>query len=99
MIIEIELMRSRITKLKKANQAASQRKKRKRRYIQHRGTLYIGDGADILAQREAAEQVEQERRAAAAQSGQSRQAAARCSRCREPGHNTRTCLQATISTA
>jgi hypothetical protein len=95
MVMEMELMRDRITKLEKANQAASQRKKRKRRYIKHRGTLNIGEGADILAQREATKQIERERRATAAQSDQSRH----CGRCREPGHNARTCLQATISTA
>jgi hypothetical protein len=44
-----ELMRDRIASLKRANEAASKRRERKKKRIQKRGTLTKGDREDILA--------------------------------------------------
>ena len=44
-----ELMRDWIASLKKANEAASARKQRKKKRIQQRGVLTKGAGEDILA--------------------------------------------------
>ncbi|KAF2790212.1 hypothetical protein K505DRAFT_251671, partial [Melanomma pulvis-pyrius CBS 109.77] len=71
----------------------------KRRRIQKQGTLTQEAGKTIVAQQEAEQQVKQERRQNAAQSGVSRQAVARCTRCREPGHNSRTCKKDRVATA
>ena len=44
-----ELMRDRIASLEKANEAALERKKRKKKRIQKRGVLTKGAGEDIIA--------------------------------------------------
>ena len=95
MMLSAELMRDRITNLERANEAASARKQRKKKRIQKRGTLTKGEGEDILAQREVEQQISREERQGGARSGLSRQALARCTRCRETGHNLRTCKKDT----
>lgn len=95
MILSAELMRDRIASLEKANEAASARKQRKKKRIQYRGVLIKGAGEDLLAQREADQQIAREERQGGEQSGCSRKALARCKRCRETGHNSRTCKKDT----
>jgi hypothetical protein len=91
MMLSAELMRDRIASLERANEAASARKQRKKKRLQKRGVLIKGAGEDLLAQREAEQQIAYEQRQGGEQSGVSRQALARCTRCRETGHNSRTC--------
>ncbi|KAF1925349.1 DDE-domain-containing protein [Didymella exigua CBS 183.55] len=91
MMLSAELMRDRITSLERANEAASARKQRKKKRIQQSGVLTKGAGEDLLAQREADQQIAREQRQGGDQSGLSHQALARCRRCRETGHNSRTC--------
>ena len=57
-----ELMHDWITSLKKANEAAIKRRQRKKKRIQKRGVLTKGAGEDIIAQREADEQIAHEER-------------------------------------
>ncbi|KAF2737384.1 hypothetical protein EJ04DRAFT_430950, partial [Polyplosphaeria fusca] len=59
--------------------------------IQKQGTLSKAEGEDIIAQTEVDQQLEGETRQGNAQSCVSRQAVARCTRCRQTGHNSRTC--------
>jgi hypothetical protein len=99
MMLSAELMRDRITSLERANEAATKRKQRKKKRIQHQGVLTKGDGEDILAQKEAEQQIEREQRQGGERSGLSRQALARCTKCRETGHNLRTCKKDTLDTA
>ncbi|KAH8630549.1 hypothetical protein IG631_15126 [Alternaria alternata] len=87
MMLSAELMRDRIASLERANEAASKRKQRKKKRLQQRGVLTKGAGEDILAQKEADQQIEREQRQGGERSGLSRQALARCTRCRETGHN------------
>ena len=98
MMLSAELMRDRIVSLERANKAASTRRQRKKKRIQKQGVLTKGAGEDILAQREADQQIAREERQRGEQSGYSRQALARCKRCRETGHNSRTCKKDTIAT-
>jgi hypothetical protein len=93
------LMRERIASLERANKAATTRKQRKKKRIQRQGTLTKAEGEDIIAQKEVEQQLESETRQGKARSGVSRQASARCTRCREPGHNSRTCKKGTVDTA
>jgi hypothetical protein len=93
-----KLMRDRIISLKRANEAACARKQRKKKRIQKRGVLTKGAGEDLLAQREAEQQIAHEERRGGERPGVSRQALARCKRCRETGHNSRTCKKDTIET-
>ncbi|KAB2098612.1 hypothetical protein AG0111_0g13157 [Alternaria gaisen] len=96
MMLSAELMRDRIASLEKANEAATKRKQRKKKRIQKQGVLTKGAGEDLLAQREADQQIAYEERQGGERSGVSRQALARCSRCRETGHNSRTCKKDTL---
>jgi hypothetical protein len=98
MMLSAELMRNQITSLERANEAATKRRQRKKKRIQRQGTLTKGEGEDILAQKEADQQIEREQRQGGERSGLSRQALARCTRCREPGHNSRTCKKDTLDT-
>lgn len=98
MMLSAELMRDRIAGLERANEAASARRQRKRKRIQKQGVLTKGAGEDILAQREADQRIAREERQGGEQSGLSRQALARCSRCRETGHNARTCKKDSVDT-
>ncbi|KAF2105217.1 hypothetical protein BDV96DRAFT_458535, partial [Lophiotrema nucula] len=61
-MLSAELMRDRIASLERANEAASKRKQRKKKRLQKRGVLSKGDGEDILAQREANQQIAHEER-------------------------------------
>ncbi|EMD63891.1 hypothetical protein COCSADRAFT_91564, partial [Bipolaris sorokiniana ND90Pr] len=90
-MLSAELMRDRIASLEKANEAATKRRQRKKKRIQKQGVLTKGAGEDLLAQREADQQIAYEERQGGERSGVNRQALARCSRCRETGHNSRTC--------
>ena len=98
-MLSAELMRDQITSLERANEAASARKQRKKKRIQQRGVLTKGAGEDILAQREADQQTARTERQRGEQSGVSRQSLARCTKCRETGHNSRTCKKDTLDTA
>jgi hypothetical protein len=92
-------MRDRIASLKRANKAACARKERKKKRIQQRRVLTKGAREDLLAQRKAEQQIAYKQRQGGEQSGVSRQALARCTRCRETGHNSRTCKKDTSDTA
>jgi hypothetical protein len=91
MMLSAELMRDRITSLERANEAATKRRQRKKKQIQRQGTLTKGESEDILAQKEANQQIEHEQRQGGKQSGLSHQAMACCKRCRETRHNLQTC--------
>jgi cytochrome c1 len=99
MMLSAELMRDWITSLEQANKTASARRQRKKKRIQYQGVLTKGAGEDIIAQREAEQQVTREERQRGEQSGLSRQALARCSKCRDTGHNARTCKKEPLATA
>jgi cytochrome c1 len=94
-MLSAKLMRDRIASLERANEAASKRKQRKKKQLQHQGVLTKGSGEDMLAQREADQEIARRERQGGEQSGLSRQALARCTRCRETGHNSRTCKKDT----
>jgi hypothetical protein len=99
MMLSAELMRDQIASLERAYEAASARKQHKRKRVQKQRVLTKGANEDILAQREADQQISREERQEGGQSGLSRQALARCTRCRETGHNSRTCKKDTSDTA
>ena len=98
MMLSAELMRDRIACLEEANTAASARKQRKKRRLQHQGVLIKGAGEDIIAQQESNQQTAYAERQRGEQSGVSRQALARCTKCREQGHNARTCKKDSLAT-
>jgi hypothetical protein len=93
-----KLMRDQIASLKRDNKATTKRRQRKKKRIQQRGTLAKGEGEDILAQKEADQQIEREQHQGGERSGRSRQALARCKWCRETRHNSRTCRKDILDT-
>jgi hypothetical protein len=99
MILSAEVMKERIASLEKANEAVSKRRERKKKRIKKRGVLTKGAGEDVLAQREADQQIPREERQGGERLSLSRQALARCKRCKETGHNSRTCKKETVATA
>lgn len=99
MMLSTELMCNRIASLERANEAGTKCRQRKKKRIQKRRTLTKGEGEDILAQREADQQIEREQRQRGERPGLSRQALARCKRCRETGHNSRTCKKDAVDSA
>jgi hypothetical protein len=99
MMLSAELIRDRITSLERANEAATKRRQRKKKRIQKREALTRGEREDILAQKEANQQIEGKQLQGREQLGLSRKTLARCKRCRETGHNSRTCKKNTLDTA
>ena len=87
----VTLLCTRVKDLEKANEAATQRTKRKRKRIQREGTLTKAEGAEIVAQKDVEKQLNEKTREGEARLSSSRQARSRCTRCREQGYNSRTC--------
>ena len=81
------LLEARIAKLKQANQAVSERKKRKKKRIQEGGTLSQAEAEEILKEKDA----EAEARGEGAQVGSSCRGKHRCKTCSITGHNKHTC--------
>jgi hypothetical protein len=91
---QITLMRSRIATLQNANKAATERRKRKKKRIQKEGALRVAEGLDLIAQAEVDEQVVGETREGKRRESGNASQQRRCRRCKETGHNSRTCKQA-----
>jgi hypothetical protein len=79
------------SKLRKANEALSQRKARKRRRIQTGGTLSRGDGLELMTQHEVEHQIFEESRVIVTRDDGSVVSQRRCGLCRQPGHRRETC--------
>ena len=79
------LMRQEIAGLRKAVEIATEVKGRKRKYIRAAESLTVGEVANLIAEREGGGQKE-------GREGVKRVCTQRrCGRCRETGHNARTC--------
>lgn len=98
MVHEIALLRDQVSTLQKANEAASKRKQYKRKRIQKQGTLTVAEAQAIITQNDVDQQITHEIRQGRGQSSTGTRAITRCGRCREAGHNSRTCKQATQNT-
>ena len=85
------LLEARIATLEQANQAASERRKRKKKRIQKGGTLSQAEAEDIVGQQDVEAQLDAERRQEKVRTGSSAGGIRRCKNCGEAGHNKRTC--------
>jgi hypothetical protein len=85
------LLEARVASLEQANQAASERRKRKKKRIQKGGTLSQAEAEDIITQRDAETQLKVEGREQRVRAGAGGAGTRRCKRCGETGHNKRTC--------
>ena len=86
-----QLVEARIAKLERVNQAASERKKRKKKQIQKGGSLWQAEAEELLRDKDAEADAEGE----GAQVGSSSRGKRCCKTCGKTGHNKRTCLKDT----
>ena len=77
--------------LRKANEALSKRRRAKKTRVCQGGVLTGEDARDILAQKEAKEQVARDMRQNRGGDGERSATMRRCGNCAKPGHNARTC--------
>jgi hypothetical protein len=78
-------MQQEMAGLRKAVEIATEVKGRKRKYIQTAETLTVGEIADLIAEKEGGGQKE------GGEPSKRVRTQRRCRRCRETGHNARTC--------
>lgn len=90
------LLEARIASLEQANQAASERRKRKKKRIQKGGTPSQAEAEDIVRQRDVETQLEAERRQERVCAGSSRGDIRHCKRCGKAGHDKRTSKPDTV---
>jgi hypothetical protein len=91
------LMAVRIADLKAANQAAFERRKRKRKRTQKGATLSQAEAEDIVARRDAVALADKKRYEERQQAGGSSRGIRRCKACSNLGHNKRTCKSDTAA--
>ena len=91
---EVVLLRSRVASLKEANQTLSKRRRAKKTRLREGGSLTRQDAQGLLDQKEADEQLQQETRQTGSRYRRAAGGERRCSKCGNPGHNARTCQQA-----
>ena len=84
-------MQAEIANLRKANEAATRRKKRQKKRIQQQGSLSKAEGSEIIAQNNVDEQIEQETQQSKQRSKGDATHQRRCRACGKAGHNSRTC--------
>lgn len=84
-------MAAELRTLQKANEALSKRRRAKKTHVRLGGPLTVGDGQDLLAQKEVQEQVERETCENGGRRIRTETAPRRCGKCGKPGHNARTC--------
>lgn len=85
------LMKQRIEQLEKQVDELSRRKSRKRKRIRQGGTLNFGEGSQLVAAELLAAQTGSKRARGSGGADEARPTQRRCSKCRETGHNARTC--------
>jgi hypothetical protein len=86
------LLKARVARLEAANNAASKRKKHKKKQIQEGGTLSQAEAEEIVRQRNAKAKAEAER----VQAGSSSKGVRRCKTCSKAGHNKHMCKKDTV---
>ena len=88
---QVALLRAENSTLQKANAALSRRQRAKRTRIPITGLLSIQDAQDRLDQEAIQKQLAQESRRQGSQAKRASTKIQSCSRCKEAGHNARTC--------
>ena len=90
-IHSVALLKDRVETLEKANHALSKRRRAKRTRIHQGGSLTVQDAQDLLDQKSADEQVQQEMRYHGGPGRGAPGRERRCGTCGKTGHNARTC--------
>ena len=79
--------------LRKANEALSKRRRAKKTRVRQGGALTVEDACDIIAQKDAEEQVRRDKRSEGDGQNEGQSSARRCGTCGKTGHNARTCQE------
>lgn len=87
---EMTLLSAEVRSLRAANEALSKRRRAKKTRIRQGGALIVEDAQDIVAQKEAKEQVQRDSRKERASHKEGHSSTRRCRACEKPGHNART---------
>ena len=88
---KITLLRAENRTLRQANEALSKRWRAKKTRIREGGALRIEDTRDIIARREAEEQVRRDKRSREGNQSEGQSTARHYSTCSKTGHNAQTC--------
>ena len=89
---ENALLRAEVKTLREANSSLAKRRRAKKRRVREGGTLSIGEGQDILDQKDADTQLDEETRASSSRARRVQPRERRCGTCGNTGHNARTCV-------
>ena len=93
MMHEVALLRSEVKILRSANEALSKHRRAKKTRVRLGGSLTVGDGEDILSQKDADAQLEKETRENGGRKMRTESGQRRCGTCGKTGHNARTCKE------
>ena len=88
---EIVLLRSENRILREENAVLSRRRRAKKTRLRQGGSMTIGEGQDLQAQKEIDVQIEQETQQSSGRKPRTEMKQRRCGACGNPGHNARTC--------
>jgi hypothetical protein len=91
---EMTLLTAEVRTLRKANEALSKRRRAKKSRVRQGGALTVEDAQDLLAQRDAEEQVRKDKRSREGGQNEGQPTGRRCGTCGKTGHNARTCQEA-----
>ena len=91
---QLVLLKAENQSLRQANEALSKRRRAKKTRVRQGGVLTVEDTLDILAQKDAEEQVRRDKRSREGGQNEGQSTTRRCSTCGKTGHNTRTCQEA-----
>ena len=94
MAYKITLLSAKVRTLRAANKALSKRRRAKKTRVRQGGALTIGDAQDILAQKDADEQLRRDLRVEGGIRKEGQLSRRYCGTCGKAGHNTRTCQEA-----
>ena len=89
------LLQSEVSSLRKANEALSKRRRAKRTRVRLGGSLSVQDATDLLDQKAVGREVVQEIQQDSGSAAGVRTKVRCCGVCGKPGHNARTCQEAT----
>jgi hypothetical protein len=90
---EVALLRAEVQSLREANSLLSKRRRVKKQQLRVGGSLTAQESKDLIAQRDADEELRMKRRQDRAQRRGTAQRVTRCRSCGKTGHNARSCVE------
>jgi hypothetical protein len=85
------LLKAEVNELREANATLSRRRKAKKTRLRLSGSMTVAEGQELQDQREITDQIQQETQQSSGRKRRTETRDRRCRKCRQPGHNARTC--------